>query len=105
MDGRPPDGPDGRYVLQPRTGGLYPITDLTADVLVLYRVDPEEELEKAAEAQGLVTYEVTVTDRRTSEKLAALRYVIDAKNMRGCGLTDDGTMSERFFILRSIGVH
>jgi hypothetical protein len=34
-----------------------------------------------------------------------LRYVIDAKNMRGCGLTDDNTMNERSFVLRSIGVH
>ena len=105
LEGRPLNGPAGSYVRHPRTGAFYTITDLTADVLVMYDVDPEEELDKASADQGLITYEVTVTDRRTSEKLSTLRYAIDAKNMRGCGLTDDNTMNERSFVLRSIGVH
>ncbi len=104
LEGTPLKGPDGPYVRRPKVGAYYAITDLTADVLVMYRVGHEEELEKAAEDQGLVTYEVTVTDRRTSERLASLRYAIDAKNMRGCGLTDDKTMNERSFVLRSIGL-
>ena len=103
-EGPPVHGPDGPYFRRPKVGARYPIADLTADVLVTYRVGPEEELEKAEEDQGLVTYEVTVTDRRTSERLASLRYAIDAKNMRGCGLTDDNTMSVHSFILKSIGV-
>jgi hypothetical protein len=103
-EGRPLNGPDGQYFRRPKVGARYAITDLTADVLVMYRVGPEEELEKAEEDQGLVTYEVTVTDRRTSERLASLRYAIDAKNMRGCGLTDDNTMNVRSFVLKSIGV-
>ena len=103
-EGRPLNGPDGPYFRRPKVGARYAITDLTADVLVMYRVGPEEELEKAEDDQGLVTYEVTVTDRRTSERLASLRYAIDAKNMRGCGLTDDDTMNVRSFVLKSIGV-
>jgi hypothetical protein len=104
-EGRPLTGPDGPYFRRPKVGARYAITDLTADVLIMYRIGPEEELEKAEEDQGLVTYEVTVTDRRTSERLASLRYAIDAKNMRGCGLTDENTMNVRSFVLRSIGLH
>ena len=77
---------------------------MTADVLVHYEILPEEELRKAENDQGIVSYEVTVTDRRTQEKLAILKYVLDVKKMRGCGLTGEKTMSVRSFVGKVIGL-
>ncbi len=104
LEGRPIQGPDGPYIRFPETGAYYAIPSLTADVVVHYRLEPEEELKKAEPDQGIVRYEVTVTDRRTGERLASLRYIIDAKNRRGCGLTGRNTMSERSFVLKAIGL-
>lgn len=91
------------YVRLPRQGAKYQITALTADVLVDYQITPADELRKAATEQGMVTYEVTITDRRDGEKLASLRYVVDAKNRRACGATDNDVMDERAFLLKAIG--
>lgn len=104
LEGRPALGPDGPYIRFPQAGAYYSIPALTADVLVHYRVTPEEELRKAETDQGVVVYEVTVMDRRTEERLASLRYMIDAKQRRGCGLTGPSEMSERAFVLRAIGL-
>lgn len=104
LEGRPIQGPDGPYIRFPQSGAYYSIPALTADVLVHYRVTPEEELRKAATNQGVVVYEVTVIDRRSEERLASLRYMIDAKQRRGCGLTGPNEMSERMFVLRAIGL-
>ncbi len=104
LEGRPSEGPDGPYIRFPQSGAYYSIPALTADVLVHYRITPESELEKAETNQGIVAYEVTVTDRRTEVRLASLRYMIDAKQQRGCGLTGQNEMSERAFVLRAIGL-
>lgn len=104
LEGRPVQGPDGPYIRFPKTGSYYSITALTADVLVHYQLSPEEELKKAAVDQGIVRYEITVTDRRTEEKLASLFYILDAKQRRGCGLTGENTMNERAFVLKAIGL-
>jgi hypothetical protein len=72
----------------------------TADVLVDYRISPEEELKKAYPEQGMVRYEVTVIDRRTGEKLAAKKYVVDAKKKRACG----PEISDRTFIQRALAL-
>jgi hypothetical protein len=97
--GLPPGVPDP-YVRFPRDGAVYGIAALTADVLVEYR----EELKKSDTDQGVVVYELTVTDRRNGETLASLRYVLDAKNKRVCGLIEDNVINERTFVLRAIGV-
>lgn len=104
LEGRPAQGPDGPYIRFPQSGAYYGIPALTADVLVHYRMTPESELRKAETNQGVVEYEVTVIDRRTEERLASLRYVIDAKQRRGCGLTGTNEMSERAFVLKAIGL-
>jgi hypothetical protein len=104
LEGRPAQGPDGPYIRFPQSGAYYSIPALTADVLVHYRIAPDKELEKAETNQGVVQYEVTVIDRRTEERLASLRYMIDAKQRRGCGLTGANEMSERAFVLRAIGL-
>lgn len=104
LEGRPAQGPDGPYIRFPPTGPYYSISAPTADVLVHYKIGPEEELRKSPSDQGIVRYEVTVTDRRTSETLATLRYVIDAKHRRGCGLTGENTMNVHSFVLKAIGL-
>jgi hypothetical protein len=100
-----PSGAPDPYVRFPRDGDFYGITALTADVLVEYRLTPpEEELRKSDTDQGVVVYELIVTDRRNGEKLASLRYVLDAQNKRACGLTENNVINERMFVLKAIGV-
>lgn len=88
----------------PRQGGGYELPALTADVVVEYRIRHEKEFEKATPEQGMVTHELTVTDRRDGQKLAFLRYVIDEKNGRACGLTGDNVMDQRAFVLKAVGM-
>lgn len=102
-EGLPPGSP-GPYVRFPCHGRFYGVTDLTADVLVKYQINPEEELREAPVNQRMVVYDLTVTDRRNDELLASFRYVIDAKNRRACGLTEDNKMNERTFVLKAIGL-
>lgn len=104
LEGTPAHGSDAPYIRFPNSGEYYGIPALTADVLVHYRMTPEDEMRKAATLQGPVLYEITVTDRRTQERLASLRYTIDAKQRRGCGLTESSEMSERKFVLRAVGL-
>lgn len=99
-----PVGAPGPYVRFPKQGPFYGITTLTADVLVEYRLTPEEELKKSATEQGMIRYDLTVTDRRNGEKLASLRYIIDAKNRRACGTTENNAINERTFVLKAIGI-
>jgi hypothetical protein len=105
LEGRPESGPDGPYIRFPKAGPYYAINEFTADVLVKTNVDPEEELRKAPVNRGPVTYDVLVTDRRTSEQLATLRYAIDAKSGRICGLPEGNKKDLSSFVLKSIGVH
>lgn len=91
------------YFHIPREGGGYELPNLTADVVVEYRITPEAEFEKATSEQGMINYELTVTDRRDGQKLAFLRYIVDEKNRRACGLTGDNMMDQRAFLLKAIG--
>ncbi len=103
-EGRPTKGPDEPYIRIPKAGPYYGIPAFTADVLVRYRMTPEEELEKAEIIQGPVLYEVTVIDRRTEEELASLSYTIDRKKGRACGLTGPNELRQHDFILRALGL-
>lgn len=95
--------PDEPYVRSYGTSGVaFPVRSLSADVLVSYQISPMDELPKAVTEQGVVKYEVTVTYRPTNEKLAILRYVIDGKSRRACGVNEDGLMDERKFLLKAI---
>jgi hypothetical protein len=98
------EGSPVTYIRFPRQGAQYQITALTADVLVNYQLTPAEELKKAATEQGMVSYELTVTDRHDGAKLAFLRYIVDAKSRRACGVTENNVMDERAFVLKAIGV-
>lgn len=91
------------YFHIPRDGVGYEIPTLTADIVVEYKITPEEEINKAPPERGLVKYELTVTDRRDGQKLALLRYVIDEKSGRACGLTGSNVMDQLEFVVKAIG--
>jgi hypothetical protein len=94
----------GKFEHFSRLRGSYKVDALSADVLVKYKFTPEEELRKAPTNQGMVSYELSVIDQRNGENLAYLKYVIDAKNNRACGVVVDKTMSEQAFVLKAIGL-
>lgn len=105
-----PAGASGPYVRLPRWDGRFPRKDtsygietLTADALVAYQFTSTEDVQEATPKKGIVTYDLTVTDRRNGEKLASLRYVIDEKKERACGATAGATMNERAFVLQAVG--
>lgn len=78
------------------------IPEFTADVLVSFHTLPIATDSKKVESKP-IKYEISILDRRTSEKLAILRYVLDEEKRRGCGFTDRGEMSESGFISKAIG--
>jgi len=80
------------------------VESLTADVLVTYRIFPKEELAKAPIAQGPVTHELTVTDRRDGQTIASMRYVIDQKGHHICGPMTNNVLSEKAFLAQALGL-
>lgn len=101
----------GSYVrLMPKSNDLNDryrgnvVESLTADVLVTYRVFPKEELAKAPIAQGPVTHELTVTDRRDGQEIASMRYVIDQKGHHICGPMKNNVLSEKAFLAKALGL-
>jgi hypothetical protein len=104
LEGRPSQGAGGPYIRFPQAGPYYGVQGITADILVRYHMSPEDELRKPRTEQGMVRYEVAVIDRRTDERLATFRYVIDAKKQRGCGLTREGELSGTSFVLKATGL-
>lgn len=78
---------------------------LTADVLVSYKyLAGEEELRKALSRQGLVGYEITVTDRRDGKELAKLRYFTELSRDRACGPAGTKVLHTRAFVLTALGM-
>ena len=78
---------------------------LAADVLVSYKyVVGKEELAKALTQQGLVGYEVTVTDRRDDRELAKLRYFTELARRRGCGPAGTRVLGIQSFVLKALEV-
>jgi hypothetical protein len=78
-----------------------PVPDITADVLVqLSRTDRPVERHKSQ----LSKIEAVVTDRRDGKILAKLHYALDERNRRACGFTSPGTMDEKEFVMKAIGL-
>ncbi|MCC6208763.1 MAG: hypothetical protein IT488_11495 [Gammaproteobacteria bacterium] len=75
-----------------------------ADIIVTYRIFPEEELAKAPIHQGPVTHELTVTDQRDGQTLATMRYVIDQKDRRICGPISNNVLSEYDFLAKALAL-
>ena len=89
-----------RYLRFPKNAGCYGAGQLTADILVKYKTTPLEPSKK----EGAIRYELTVSDRRNGYKLAYLRYVVDFKKQRACGLSGEGTLNDGQFIQKAIGL-
>ena len=85
-------------------GASFVVNALSADVLVSFKMTPSDELRKSPSEQGMVRYELNVTDQRDGTSLAHLQYVIDAKKNRACGETGKNRMDEREFVLKAIGL-
>lgn len=92
------------YVRQPRKGEFYGVDNLMADVLVMHDVSSPEELDKPVNQQAQLKYTLTVSDRRTGEKLASMVYWVDMLNHRACGANLKNTIDEDVFILQAAGI-
>jgi hypothetical protein len=79
--------------------------DAKTDVLVSFTYPiGKDELGEDHSRQGLIGYEVSVSDQRDKRMLATLRYFTDLANGRACGPTVDGDLSVSAFVLKAIGV-
>lgn len=88
------------YIRYLNPGKPQNVSNLTADVVVHYQIQPEEEVAKNYSERGMIRYEITVVDRRTGDKLAAKKYVINEKAKRACG----PDISDQKFILKSLAL-
>ena len=75
---------------------------LGADVVLHIDVSHPEELRKARSRQGMVRYELTLTDRRSGAVLGVQSFVVDQVNGRACGANVDGNISQDAFIYDAI---
>jgi hypothetical protein len=98
--GAPLLGAGSKYLRVPKEESFYGVDEFTADVLVKYKTSPIEQSKK----DGAIRYELTVSDRRNGDKLAYLRYVVDVKKQRACGLSGNGRVSDSLFIRKAIGL-
>jgi len=98
--GTPSLGAGSKYLRFPKHEIYWGVAEITADVLVKYKTSPIEQSRK----DGALRYELTVSDRRNGDKLAYLRYVVDVKKQRACGLRGAGRVSDGQFIQKAIGV-
>jgi hypothetical protein len=80
---------------------FFGITDLTADVLVLYDSAP---IGPQSTASNLQQFTVTVKDQRDGRALAEWIYLVDEIKLRGCGAVSGHRLNEREFILKALGL-
>jgi hypothetical protein len=82
-----------------------PIEAFTADVLVSFLyTNLDTELAKAETQQGLVGYELTITDRRDGSKLALIRYFTELRNRRACGPVENDVLDVMRLIYKASGM-
>jgi len=98
--GAPLLGAGSKYLRVPKMESFYGVDEFTADILVAYKTSPIEQSKK----DGAIRYELTVSDRRNGDKLAYLRYVVDVKKQRACGLTGKNIINDGQFIQKAIGL-
>lgn len=102
FEGRPTTGAGLPYIRRPNSDAPYfGISELSADTLVMFS---SSRVELLGAQWSLIKYEVTVTDRRTGDILATLKYMLDSRRRRGCGTSANGVMDERGFVLKAVGV-
>jgi len=103
--GVPATGPTKYVRRYSRSSTEIDIDTLTADILVTYKISPENKSSKAPIGREPKTHEIVVTDRRNGLKIAKLRYVIDQKNNRICGVFKNKVLSEDSFLLKALGIN
>lgn len=102
FEGSPITGGGLPYFRRPNSEAPYfGISQVSADSVVTFRSTP---VKLTGEDLNLTKYEVQVTDRRTGDTLAILKYMLDSRGRRGCGSTAAGVMDERAFVLKAVGV-
>jgi hypothetical protein len=97
----PPENGVRPFVRHPREGAYFGVSELSADSLVTFK---QVESLKAESKSQIISWQVSVQDRRDGKILAEMRYSIDLRNRRACGETSPAVMDERAFILRAINV-
>jgi hypothetical protein len=108
-ESRVPDGRSGAATINPGAPyyhfpafrlrqPYYGVDALSADVVLHIDVSHPDELRKARSRQGVVRYELTLTDRRSGDVLGVQRFVVDQVNRRACGANVDGNISQDAFI-------
>lgn len=97
-----PGAPFYRYPAFRLSQPFYGVDALSADAVLHIDVSHPEELRKARARQGMVRYELTLTDRRSGAVLGVQRFVVDQVNGRACGANVDGNISQDAFIYDAI---
>lgn len=80
----------------------YGVDNLSADVLAFLDVDNPVEYSKAPISQGVIRYQITLTDRRSGAILGVQVFVVDRLNHRACGVNVDNTISPSAFVFDAI---
>lgn len=90
------------FIRRPRQGNpIYPVSTLTADVIVVSHWEPVPQTKKLS---GMRRHEVTVSDRRNSELLATTVYFLSADGKLGCaGAGEGGAVDQKLFALKALG--
>jgi hypothetical protein len=112
-ESRVPDGRSGAATINPGAPfyrfpafrlrqPYYGVDALSADVVLYIDVSHPEELRKARSRQGLVRYELTLTDRRSGAVLGVQHFVVEQVNLRACGANVDGNISQDAFVYDAI---
>ena len=97
----PPENGVGPFVRHPLKGAYFGVSELSADSLVTFK---EVQSFNAESKPQVISWQVSVQDRRDGQILAEMRYSIDWRNRRACGETSPGVMDEGAFVLRAINV-
>lgn len=78
------------------------IESLTADAVLFYELSDPAELRKAPVDQRAIQYRLTLSDRRSGERLGTFVYVIDRLNGRACGANDGNDIDVSSFVASAV---
>ena len=97
-----PSAPYYHFPARDTNQPYYGVDDLGADVLAFLDVDKPDEYRKASIKQGVIRYQITLTDRRSGAILGVQVFVVDQLNHRACGVNVDNVISPSAFIFDAI---
>ena len=97
-----PSAPYYRFTDLSTKQPYYGVDNLSADVLAYLDVDNPDELRKAPIKQGVIRYQLTLSDRRSGAILGVQTFVVDRINNRACGANVGNNISQNAFIYDAI---